>query len=66
MLARLLPTVHDVSVTNACHAACDFCGFAWDKSLVGPRRYIDLDAFARVLRTPHRREIRYVTLQGAE
>ena len=32
-----------------CNAACDFCGFARDKALVGSARYLDADAFARAL-----------------
>lgn len=66
MLARLLPAVCDVSVTNVCNAACDFCGFARDKTLIGPRRHIDPDAFAKALPILHRRGIRYITLQGGE
>ena len=42
-----LPAVCDVLVTNVCNAACDFCGFARDKTLVGAARYLDADAFAR-------------------
>jgi MoaA/NifB/PqqE/SkfB family radical SAM enzyme len=61
-----LPAVCDVSVTNVCNAACDFCGFARDKTLAGPARYVDADAFARALPILHRRGIRYVTLQGGE
>lgn len=66
MLYHKLPAVCDVSVTNVCNAACDFCGFARDKTLIGPRRYVDADAFARALPILHRRGIRYITLQGGE
>lgn len=59
MLARLLPAVCDVSVTNVCNAACDCCGFARDKTPVGPRRYIDPDAFAQALPILHQRGIRW-------
>jgi len=31
-----LPAICDISVTNVCNAACDFCGFARDKTLRGP------------------------------
>lgn len=61
-----LPAVCDVSVTNVCNAACDFCGFARDKNLVGPRRYLDVDAFSRALPILRRRRIRYMTFQGGE
>jgi MoaA/NifB/PqqE/SkfB family radical SAM enzyme len=53
-------------VTNLCNAACDFCGFARDKNLAGPRRYIDLDGFSRALPILRRRRIRYMTFQGGE
>ena len=61
-----LPAVCDVSVTNVCNAACDFCGFARDKSIVGPRRYLDPDAFLRALPILRRRRIHYMTFQGGE
>ncbi|EEA01260.1 Radical SAM domain protein [Burkholderia sp. H160] len=61
-----LPAVCDVSVTNVCNAACDFCGFSREKKLAGPRRYLDPDEFARALPILRRRRIRYMTLQGGE
>jgi len=61
-----LPAVCDVSVTNLCNAACDFCGFARDKNMAGPRRYLDPDEFARAMPILRRRRIRYMTLQGGE
>jgi molybdenum cofactor biosynthesis enzyme MoaA len=61
-----LPAVCDFSVTNVCNAACDFCGFARDKTLTGSARYADADAFSRALPILHRRGIRYLTLQGGE
>jgi MoaA/NifB/PqqE/SkfB family radical SAM enzyme len=61
-----LPAICDVSVTNVCNAACDFCGFARDKTLAGPRRYIDLAGFSRALPILRRRRIRYMTFQGGE
>src|SRR5262249_15260663 len=61
-----LPAICDVSVTNVCNAACDFCGFARDKGLAGPARYIDLAEFSRALPILRRRHIRYVTFQGGE
>src|SRR5215813_10371153 len=63
---NLLPAICDVSVTNVCNAACDFCGFARDKNLTGPRRHIDLDGFSRALPILRRRRIRYMTFQGGE
>jgi MoaA/NifB/PqqE/SkfB family radical SAM enzyme len=61
-----LPAVCDVSVTNVCNAACDFCGFARDKTLIGAARYLDAEAFGRALPILHRRGIRFLTLQGGE
>ena len=61
-----LPAVCDISVTNVCNAACDFCGFARDKTLAGAAQYVDADAFSRALPILHRRGIRYMTLQGGE
>jgi len=63
---NLLPAICDVSVTNVCNAACDFCGFARDKNLAGVRRYIDLAGFSRALPILRRRRIRYMTFQGGE
>lgn len=63
---NILPAVCDISVTNVCNAACDFCGFSRDKKLVGPRRYLDPEAFARALPVLRRRHIKYVTFQGGE
>ncbi|MBV8613491.1 MAG: radical SAM protein, partial [Acetobacteraceae bacterium] len=53
-------------MTNVCNAACDFCGFARDKGLAGPKRHMDADALARALPILHRRGIRFMTLQGGE
>jgi hypothetical protein len=61
-----LPAVCDVSVTNVCNAACDFCGFARDKALIGSAKYLDADSFSRALPILHRRGVRFVTLQGGE
>ncbi|WP_028207979.1 radical SAM protein [Paraburkholderia nodosa] len=61
-----LPAVCDVSVTNVCNAACDFCGFSREKKMAGPRRYLDPEAFARAMPMLRRRKIRYMTLQGGE
>lgn len=61
-----LPAVCDVSVTNVCNAACDFCGFSREKPLAGPRRYLDVAAFTRALPIMGRRRIRYLTFQGGE
>jgi MoaA/NifB/PqqE/SkfB family radical SAM enzyme len=61
-----LPAVCDVSVTNMCNAACDFCGFARDGAFVGSARYLDADAYARALPILYRRGIRFITLQGGE
>jgi MoaA/NifB/PqqE/SkfB family radical SAM enzyme len=62
----VVPVVADVSVTNVCNAACDFCGFARDKALAGPRRYLDRAEFVRALPILRRRRIRYITFQGGE
>ena len=61
-----LPAVCDVSVTNVCNAACDFCGFSRDKKLAGPARYLAPDEFERALPILRRRKIRYMTFQGGE
>jgi MoaA/NifB/PqqE/SkfB family radical SAM enzyme len=61
-----IPAVCDVSVTNVCNAACDFCGFARGKKLIGPRRYLDRGAFADAVPILRRRNIRYLTFQGGE
>jgi MoaA/NifB/PqqE/SkfB family radical SAM enzyme len=53
-------------VTNVCNAACDFCGFARDKTLRGCAKYLDADQFALALPILHRRGIRYITFQGGE
>lgn len=66
MPSLILPAICDVSVTNVCNAACDFCGFARDKALAGPARYLDAEAFAQALPILHRRGIRFLTLQGGE
>jgi len=63
---NFLPAICDVSVTNVCNAACDFCGFARDKNLAGARRYLDLAGFSRALPILRRRRIRYMTFQGGE
>jgi molybdenum cofactor biosynthesis enzyme MoaA len=54
------------SVTNVCNAACDFCGFARDKPVAGPARYLDPDLFSRALPILQRRGTRYMTFQGGE
>ena len=61
-----LPAVCDVSITNVCNAACEFCGFARDKGLIESAKYVDAEAFSRALPILHRRGIRYITLQGGE
>jgi len=66
MLEFNVPAVCDVSVANVCNAACDFCGFAPDRTLAVPARYVDTDAFSRALSILHRRGIRYMTIQGGE
>jgi MoaA/NifB/PqqE/SkfB family radical SAM enzyme len=43
-----------------------FCGFARDKTLIGPARYVDTGAYYRALPILYRRGIRYLTLQGGE
>ncbi|MBV8738064.1 MAG: radical SAM protein [Alphaproteobacteria bacterium] len=61
-----LPAVCDVSITNVCNAACDFCGFARDKTQIGAVRYLDAEAFARALPILHQRGIRFLTFQRGE
>ena len=61
-----IPAVCDFSITNVCNAACDFCGFARHKTLIGPARYVDTSAYSRALPILYRRGIRYLTLQGGE
>lgn len=63
---RLLPAVCDVSVTDACNAACDFCGFARDKRAGQNRHWIDRNALARGLPSLSRRGIKYFGIQGGE
>ena len=63
---RLVPAVCDVSVTNVCNAACDFCSYARDKDVVRERRWIDRSALARALAILYRRGIRYLAFQGGE
>ena len=62
----MLPAICDASITNVCNAACEFCGFARDKTLAGVARYLSADAFSRALPVLRRRGIRYMTLQGGE
>src|SRR5262245_4041253 len=61
-----IPAVCDFSVTNVCNAACDFCGYARDKKLIGARRFVDAHAFAEAVPILGRRQIRYLTFQGGE
>ena len=63
---RLLPAVCDVSVTDACNAACDFCGFTRDKRAGQNRHWIDRNALARGLPLLSRRRIKYLGIQGGE
>lgn len=66
MPTSILPAICDLSVTNVCNAACDFCGFARDKTLIGPARYVDIGELSRALPILRRRGIRFMTLQGGE
>jgi len=66
MLGLKLPAVCDCSVTNVCNAACDFCSFSRDKTVVGHARHVSTVDYARALPILHRRGIRYMTLQGGE
>jgi len=63
---QLMPAACDVSVTNACNAACDFCSFARNKHRVERRRWIDRGGLARALPILYRRGIRYLNFQGGE
>jgi MoaA/NifB/PqqE/SkfB family radical SAM enzyme len=66
LLGDRLPGICDISVTNVCNAACDFCGFARDKGLVTDRRFISRAALAQALPILRRSGIRYVNFQGGE
>ena len=63
---RLMPAVCDVSVTDACNAACDFCGFARQKRAGQKRHWIDRNALARGLPLLRRRGVKYLGIQGGE
>lgn len=63
---HLVPAVCDVSITNACNAACDFCCYARDKNIVTKKHWMDRREFARALPILHRRGIRYLNFQGGE
>jgi MoaA/NifB/PqqE/SkfB family radical SAM enzyme len=65
-LERLVPGACDVSVTNACNAACDFCSYARDKGVVTDRRWIDRRELARALPILYQRGVRYLNFQGGE
>jgi MoaA/NifB/PqqE/SkfB family radical SAM enzyme len=65
-LERLIPGACDVSVTNACNAACDFCSFARNKGVVTDRRWIDRRELARALPILYQRGVRYLNFQGGE
>jgi 2-iminoacetate synthase ThiH len=45
--------------------ACDFCGFARDKTPIGSAKYLDVAAFSRALPILYRRGIRFMTLRNA-
>jgi MoaA/NifB/PqqE/SkfB family radical SAM enzyme len=63
---RFVPSVCDVSVTNACNATCGFCSFAYDKKLIKEKRWLDRAELARALPILHRRGVRYLNFQGGE
>src|SRR6516165_5943041 len=65
-MVDLVPAVCDVSVTNACNAACDFRSYARDKGIVRDHRWLDAARFADALPILYRRGIRYVNFQGGE
>jgi MoaA/NifB/PqqE/SkfB family radical SAM enzyme len=65
-LERLIPGACDVSVTNACNAACDFCSYARNKGLVTERRWIVRAELARALPILYQRGVRYLNFQGGE
>jgi molybdenum cofactor biosynthesis enzyme MoaA len=60
-----LPAVCDISVTNVCNAACNFCGLR-PRNASRRRKIPRAEAFCRALSILHRRRIRYLTLQGDE
>ena len=63
---QLVPAVCDVSVTNTCNAACDFCSYSRDKGMVRDHRWLDAEKFAEALSILYRRGIRYINFQGGE
>ena len=63
---QLVPAVCDVSVANACNAACDFCSYVREKGIVRDHRWLDVEKFAEALPILYRRGIRYVNFQGGE
>jgi MoaA/NifB/PqqE/SkfB family radical SAM enzyme len=63
---RLLPAVCDVSVTDACNAACDFCGFARQKRAAQERHWIDREQLRLGMPLLRRRGVKYLGLQGGE
>ena len=62
----LLPAVCDVSITDACNAACDFCGFARDKRAGQKHHWVDRRALARGLPLLRQRGVKYLGIQGGE
>jgi MoaA/NifB/PqqE/SkfB family radical SAM enzyme len=62
----LLPAVCDVSVTDACIAACDFCGFAGNKRAGQKHHWIDRSALGHGLPLLRRRGVKYLGIQGGE
>src|SRR5215472_18617120 len=62
----LLPAVCDVSITDACNAACDFCGFARNKRAGQKHHWIDRSALGRGLPLLRRRGVKYLGIQGGE
>ena len=63
---RIVPAVCDVSVTDSCNAACDFCGFARQKRAGCTRHWIDQIGLCKGLPILRRRGIKYLGLQGGE
>jgi len=60
------PNICNITVTNVCNAACDFCGYSRDKQLISERKWMDFDRLCRALDSLYRRGVRYLTFSGGE
>lgn len=60
------PNVCNITVTNVCNAACDFCGYSRDKQLVSERKWMDFERLSNALEILQGRGVRYLTFSGGE